>query len=211
MQTVDSKLSAERLARLVNVNNSVANSIKVRNEELKNMTSGIVNSEELELEILSPDNKMTNEITTSIVLGETDEAATESDAPLQKSSCPDSLMTVDGEESLLQKTSCQNRSITADLEVKILEDVIEEFIDESIEDLRGELVVKLQPRSTLELHWFRNESKENKDRRLEEFKLKRKDNKQCSNRDEVETTQEKSKKSKRSKKNEMEELERLES
>ena len=143
MQTVDSKLSAERLARLVNVNNSVANCIKVRNEELKNMTSGIVNSEELELEILSPDDKMTNEITTSIVLGETDEAVTESDAPLQKSSCRDSLMTVDGEESLLQKTSCQNRSITADLEVKILEEVIEEFIDESIEDLRGELVVKL--------------------------------------------------------------------
>ena len=147
MQTVDSKLSAERLARLVNVNNLVANCIKVRNEELKNMTYGIVNSEELELEILSPDDKMTNEITTSIVLEETDEAVIEMEAPLQKSSCPDSLMTVDGEESLLQKTSCQNRSITDDLEVKILEDVIEEFIDESIEDLRGELVIKLRPRN----------------------------------------------------------------
>ena len=149
MQTEDSKQSAERLVRLVNVNNSVSSCIKVRNDELKNMTTGIVNSEELELEILSPDDKMTNEITTSIVLEETDEAVIELEAPLQKSSCLDSLITVDVEESLLQKTLCRDRLITADLEGKILEDVIEEFIDESIEDLRGELVVKLQPRSTL--------------------------------------------------------------
>ena len=164
MQTVDSKLSAERLARSVNVNNSVANCIRLRNEKLKNMTSGIVNSEELELEILNPDYKMTYETVASIVSGESDVAVIESDTPLQNSLGPDSFMTVDAEESPLQKTSCQDRLITADLEVKILEDVIEEFIDESIEDLGGEPFVKLRPRSTLECHWFRNESKENKDR-----------------------------------------------
>ena len=102
---------------------------------------------------------MTYETAASIVSGESDVAVIESDTPLQSSSGPDSFMTVDAEESPLQKTSCQDRLITANLEVKILEDVIEEFIDESIEDLRGELVVKLRPRSTLELHWFRNESK----------------------------------------------------
>ena len=103
------------------------------------MTTGLVNSEELELETLSPDDKMTNEITTSsIVLERTNETVTVSDASLQKSSCPDSSMTVDDEVSHLQ-----NRSVTSDLEVKILEDIIEELIDESIEDLRGELVVKL--------------------------------------------------------------------
>ena len=101
MQTEDSKESAERL---VNVNNSVSNCIKVRNEELKNMTTGIINLKELESEILSPDDKMITEITTSIELEETDEAVIEMEAPLQKSSCPDRLITVDVEESLNQKT-----------------------------------------------------------------------------------------------------------
>ena len=115
--------------------------------------------------------------TSSIVLDRTNETVTVSDIPLQKSSCPDSGMMVDDKVSHLQnrsvtsdmplqKSSCpdsnmiiddkvshhQNRLVTADLEVKILGDVIEELIDESIKDMRGELVVKLQPRSTLERH-----------------------------------------------------------
>ena len=138
MKTANSKLSTQRLERLVNVSNPVASCIKVRNDELKKMTTAAY-SEELELETLNPDDKMTNETTTSsIVLERTNETVTVSDVSVPKSSCPDSSMTVDDEVSHLQ-----NRSVTSDLEVKILEDVIEELIDESIEDLRGELVVKL--------------------------------------------------------------------
>ena len=44
MQTADGKLSTERLERLVNVSDSVANCIRVRNEKLKYMTTGLVNS-----------------------------------------------------------------------------------------------------------------------------------------------------------------------
>ena len=104
MQTANSKLSTQRLERLVNVSNPVASCIKVRNDELKKMTTGLAYSEELELETLNPDDKMTNETTTSsIVLERTNETVTASDMPLQKSSCPDSSMIVDDKITMGQQ------------------------------------------------------------------------------------------------------------
>ena len=135
MQTANSKLSTQRLERLVNISNPVADLTKTRNEELKSMTTAAY-LEELELETLNPDDKVTNG--TTIVLDRTNETIIASDMPLQKSSCPDSNMSVVDKVSHLQ-----NSSVTPDLEVKILGDVIDELIDKSIEDMREELVVKL--------------------------------------------------------------------
>ena len=47
----------------------------------------------------------------------------------------------------------------------------------------------MKRRSMRELNWFRRESKESKDRRLEEFQLTRKDNKQYQNKNVAEATQ----------------------
>ena len=49
----------------MNVNNLVSDCIKLRNDELKNMINGTTSLNELESEILSPDDKMITEITTS--------------------------------------------------------------------------------------------------------------------------------------------------